>query len=224
VPPPFEQAAPEPYLYFGDSANALVVLTTNPGGTMKDERSTEVRKVLEGVDAYAEAAPRLGCLYKKILAGSQAGYRIDHQQTLSSWLGYDGVLQVELIPFHSKTLPKKIALKKMAEDELLGDYAEHLRAFLRDRLVVGIQAVSTRASLEQETPKSSQWLTKVAEIAGLDLDGTKVKFVALVENDDKTTVAAWVSKTKPRKALVLRMGANDLPGDEGLRKLAAALR
>jgi len=71
------------------------------------------------------------------------------------------------------------------------------------------------------TAKSSQWLTRIAEIAGLDLDGAE--FVRLVEKGLKTTAAAWVSEREPRKALVVRMGSPGLPGDEGLRKLAAAL-
>jgi hypothetical protein len=59
-------------------------------------------------------------------------------------------------------------------------------------------------------------------IAGLDLDAAD--FISLAEKDPKTTVAAWVSKTEPRKALALMMGANNLTADKVLRKLAAALR
>jgi hypothetical protein len=178
-------------------------------------------------DTYAEAALKLGCFYQETLAGRPAGHRITQQGKLSSWLGYEAVMQVEVFPFHSPSLPmsKKNALlreTKTDKDGLLGRYVEHLREFLRGRPVVSPQAVWTRDSLEPETPKSSQWLRWIAEIAGLDLGGTK--FVPLVGNDDKTTVAAWVSKSEPRKALVLTMGTNNLPGDEGLCKLAAALR
>jgi len=226
VPTPFDpEAAPEPYLYFGDRFNQLVVLTTNPGATMNHQRRAEVQRGLDPLsykDTYDEAAPKLGDFYETHLAGP-ARHRIDKMRRLSSSLRYEGVLQVEGCPFHSRSMPQKSAfLQKIAKDELLGQYVAHLRVFLRDRPVVSPQAVSTQTSLERETPKFSQWLTWIAEIAGFDLDGAE--FVRLVEKGPKTTVAAWVSQREPRKALVLRMGAPGLPADESLCKLAAALR
>ena len=131
-------------------------------------------------------------------------------------------MQVELIPFHSATLPQKDTLSRKIADEkgsLLGRYAELLRKFLENRRVVSIQAVLTRASLSQKI-ELSPWLRWVAEIAGVDLN--TAGFVSLVEKGPKTTAAACVSKTE--KAFVLMMGKNDLPADMGLCKLATALR
>jgi len=69
----------------------------------------------------------------------------------------------------------------------------------------------------------SQWLTWIAKLAGLDLEDAK--FVPLVGKGSKTTCAALVSfEDVNPKALVLMMGAAGLPGEKGLRKLAAALR
>src|SRR6266566_2838389 len=224
VPPPFDpEAAPEPYLYFGASTKLLVALTTNPGGTMEHQRRIAVLAggdPLSHKDTYAEAASKIGDFYETHLTG-QARQRIAKLRKLSSGLSYEGVMQVELIPFHSPSLPmsKKIALLREAKTDkggLLGRYVEHLREFLRDRPVVSPQAVATRASLEPETPKSSEWLTWIAEIAGIDLNAAD--FVSLVEKGPKTTAAAWVSKREPRKALVLMMGMAGLPADQGLCK------
>ena len=225
------EAAPEPYLYFGTSSNKLVALTTNPGGTMRHQRHAAVRSgrgPLRDKDTYAEAALKLGCFYEKILEGRPAGHRIANLRKLSSLLGYGGVMQVELIPFHSAALPRKDALLGQIneKDSLLGRYVGLLREFLKNRAVVSIQAVSTRASLSQKT-ELSHWLRWVAKIAGVDPE--TARFVSLVEKGPKTTCAAWVSKRKPRKAFVLMMGKNDLPADvgpddKGLRKLATALR
>lgn len=220
------EAAPEPYLYFGADTNRLVALTTNPGASMCHQRHAAVRArmgPLKDEDRYTEAALKLGCFYERILDGRPAGQRIAKLRKLSSLLGYDGVMQVELIPFHSAALAQKNTLlgKIKEKDSLLGRYAELLGEFLEDRPIVSIQAVSTRASLNQKT-ELSPWLRWVAEIVGVELN--TAGFVSLVEIGPKTTAAAWVSKREPRKAFVLMMGNNDLPADEGLSKLATAVR
>ena len=77
VPPPFDPAAaPEPYISFCEGANPLVVLTTNPGATMCHQRRAAVELgggPLSERDEYAEAARKLGCFYKRELAGRPAG-------------------------------------------------------------------------------------------------------------------------------------------------------
>jgi hypothetical protein len=230
VPRVFDRnAAPEPYLCFGVGAEPLVALTTNPGATMPHQRRRRVQAgdgPLCEKDEYAEAARKLGDFYETYLTG-HARHRIAKLRMLSTCIGYKGVLQVELFPFHSRSLrmsTKNALLNATKTDRggLLGCYVEHLREFLRDRPVVSPQAVSTLASLRLETPKSFPWLTQVAKVAGLDLND--VEFVPLVEKGSKTTAAAWVAKKGIRKALVLMMGTNNLPAYEGLGVLAAALR
>lgn len=132
-------------------------------------------------------------------------------------------MQVELIPFHSATLPQKSALLEQIKEKgsFLGRYAALLGESLKDRPVVSIQAVSTRASLNQKR-ELYRWLRWVAEIAGVDLNSAH--FHSLVKRGSKTTCAAWVSKRQPRKAFVLMMGKNDLPAGPGLCKLATAVR
>src|ERR1019366_3196701 len=119
-------------------------------------------------------------------------------------------------PFHSGSLPRKSDfLQEMDENALFRRYVELLGKFLQDRPVVIVQASSKPA-----TPTSAR-LTWIVRVAGLNLDTAEL--VPLVEKGAKTTVAAWVSG-QPPKALVLTMGGNNLPGDEGLRKLGARLR
>ncbi len=227
APRPFNRyAMPEPYLYFHAGKKPLVAFTTNPGATMCHQRRAAVKAgngPVREADRYDDAAWKLGCFYWRKLAGRAAGRRIDSLLKLSYRLHCDGVLQVELFPFHSQSLPKKtknVLLHEIRTDRegLLGRYVEHLRKFLQGRPVIVLQA-----SNGPETAKSDPWLTWIAELAGLDLDATKL--VALVKRDSKTTAAAWVSKSAVRrKALVLRMGMNDLPGDEGLTRLTQAVR
>ncbi len=220
-------AAPEPYISFGIRAGAkpLVALTNNPGRTMRHQRRPAVQAgdgPLCKKDKYAQAARKLGRFYEEHLNGP-AWRRMAKLRMLSCLLGYEGVLQVEACPFHSPSLPQKSALVReiTKKDEFFGCYAEHLRAFLRGRPVVSPQAVSTQASLGKKRREFSPWLRQIAKIAGLDLN--RAKFVPLIKKGSKTTAAAWVSD-RPRKALVLMMGGNNLPAEEGLRKLAAELR
>ena len=166
----------------------------------------------------------LGSFYEQHLGGT-ANRRIAALQTLSGWLGDDGVLQVEAFPFHSASLPRKEALlKRVGECGLLGPYTECLRAFLRNRPVVVVSAVSSRASLKREVVRTlSPWLHWVAAIGGLSLQ--HANFVRLVTKGRATTAAALVSfEGDAPKALVLMMGGNHLPAEKGLQVLATAIR
>ena len=220
IPSPFDpDAAAEPNISFSAGARPLVAVTTNPAATMSHQTRAAVEAgdgPLSNRDEYAESARNLGCFYEKELAGRPTGRRISGLRKLSSLLGYEGVLQVEACPFHSGSLPRKSDfLQEMDENALFKRYVELLGKFLQDRPVVIVQASSKLA-----TPTSA-WLTWIVRVAGLNLDTAEL--VPLVEKGPKTTVAAWVSG-QPPKALVLTMGGNNLPGDEGLRKLGARLR
>jgi hypothetical protein len=82
--------------------------------------------------------------------------------------------------------------------------------------------VSSRASLKHDSIRLTPWLQRKAELAGLAPD--EAGFVPLVAKRATTTSAALISRNNGvPKALVLMMGGNHLPGDEGLRALARAL-
>ena len=186
-------AAPEPYIPFCAGAGPLVVLTTNPGATMDRQRRAAVQAgdgPLNATMDYATAARELGRFYEADLTGP-ARRRIAGLTELSSWVGYEGVLQVEACPFHSPFLRRKGALlQTIGEDGLLGRYTKHVRAFLQRRPVVALSAVSPRVSLRPET-KLSPWPARLARIAGLVPE--RAEFVPLVAKGSKTTAAALVS-------------------------------
>ena len=75
------------------------------------------------------------------------------------------MLQVEACPFHSHSLPNKAALLvDLQRDPLLRQYLQYLRAFLIDRPVVIVSAVSSRGALVSEM-QISGWLASQAEVA-----------------------------------------------------------
>ncbi|MDA1093572.1 MAG: hypothetical protein O3A25_09940 [Acidobacteria bacterium] len=218
-------AAPEPYISFDAGPQPLVALTTNPGTTMPHQRRGAVQAAggpLRPDMTYATAAQELGAFYERELDGP-ANRRTIALKRLSSMVGLDGVLQVEVCPFHSPSLPNKNALLKAAgTDELIRSYVTHVRSVVRAQPVVVVSAVATRASLAHDT-SLSPWVTWIAGLAGLDPSGAS--FVPLVVKGAKTTCGAFVGLSGGApKALVLMMGSNQLPGKDGLETLAGALR
>ena len=223
-------AAPEPYVRFGAGRNPLVALLTNPGYTMCHQCRAAVEAgdgPLSSTVEYSAAARALGRFYERELKGAAAA-RIAALGKLSSMAGLQGVLQVEVCPFHSRSLPRKrTLLRTIDEGGLLGRYAERLEKFLRRRPVVIVSAVSSNRPLGIPAVKRNDWLRRLAKIAGLELDRAKCVRLVLKNTgrNTKVTAAAVVSFTGVvPKALVLMMGNNILPAEKGLRVLAEALR
>lgn len=220
-------AVPEPYISFGEQASPLVILLTNPGGTMDHQKRAAVeagRGPIRSRASYADAAKDLGAFYADPRnLGGQAHSRIQHMLKLAELVGHKGVLQVELCPFHKASLStsqKGAWLEATRQRGLLGRYAQSLRAFLAKRPVVIVSAAATGDSLKKEMTLRP-WVNWASGAAGLNLEAAR--FVCLVQKESKTTVAAIVSRARGvPKALVLAMGMNALPAEDGLRRLAAA--
>ena len=218
-------ASPEPYLPFGAGARPLVVLTTNPGATMRHQRRSVILRGNTRVAAssrYEDVARRLGRYYSTQLSG-QARYRIDALTRLAKWAGFDGYVQVECCPFHSSRLAKKASLvKEMAEGSILTTYTRHLLRFLRTRPVLILSAVGTHRPVTAQAVRRSPWLQWQADLVGLAV--AEAEFVQLVSNGRSPTGALLIDRTGTAlKALLLMMGGNHLPAEAGLRKLAGVL-
>ncbi|MEX2113823.1 MAG: hypothetical protein WD845_11595 [Pirellulales bacterium] len=167
---------------------------------------------------YSAAAESLGKFYCAKLKGAARG-RIEALKQLSSLAHYDGVVCVESCPFHSKSLPgKKSLLQAYLDDPFLAEYSRLLRAYLKDRPVVIVSAVSSRKALSARIDLSP-WLMWQADLASLQF--SRARFVSLTQKGRKTTSAAFVDTSRDgAKSLVLMMGGNRLPGEQGRRKLA----
>lgn len=224
-------AVPEPYVIFGSGQKPLFQLLTNPGYTMGHQRrvavqtgsSDPLRPLRPAID-YKTAAEALGRFYEKELAREAAGHRIARIKKLSALLGTEGVVQVDVCPFHSPSLPGKARLMHEIQtgDDLLTRYVEALREFLSAGPVVALSGASSQTSLELEPPLSP-WASWLLEIIGLDPNSAE--FVSLVKRGEKITVGAFVSNQNGNpRALVQMMGNNNLPGENGLATLADALR
>jgi len=235
-----EQSAPEPWLEFRDGPYPLVAVTTNPGGSLEHQRRD---RIVNGVgpikptQSYQEATDGLGLYYETNLTKrSAARQRINAFVRLAGSAGYEGLVQVEACPFHSADLPDKPALVRAVEhntNNLLRQYAAHLQGFLHSHDVVGLSAVSPRISLSVsgvfQAFSESIWLPWFAHLIGLDPGRAEhvelAHKVVVGQSSGKITAAAFVETIgKRRKALVLTMGGNRLPGENGLQVLASAIR
>lgn len=124
--------SPEPYLVFGDSTDPLTVITTNPGaGEPFQRRSAVGREDSPLADApYSEVAVRLGDYYAADPAITQlARTRVKAMQTMADRLGKTGVIQFELLPFHSDTLDKN-RLPNLLSNPRIRNYRDSLKSHL----------------------------------------------------------------------------------------------
>lgn len=171
---------------------------------------------------YMAASKALGAFYERQLVHFPAGRRIAAMHKLCALVGIDGFVQVELCPFHSRSLPNKVGLlRELSGGGLLTRYIEEVRAYLVAKPLVAISAAHPLVSMGSEM-QLSPWTMQLAEMAGLE--PKRSEFVPLVRKEGKVTATAFVStQSGAPKALVLMMGGNYLPGEHGLRVLANAL-
>lgn len=218
-------AVPEPYLHFGPAHDPLIVLTTNPGDVMEHQRRESIDRshdLLKRSMDYATAERALADFYERKLKG-KARTRIEAVKNIADVCGNKGVLQIELIPFHSSQLPDKArVLREIGSDEVCSEYLRHVRAAIRERSVLCISAVTTRMALSKEI-ELSPWLSWQTSI--MNLDRSTAEFLPLVYKGGRVTCAALISK-RPGcvKALVLMQGSNQLPDAVGRRMLADSIR
>lgn len=216
-------AAPEPYIPFRAGLRPLVALTTNPGWVMSHQTRAAVeagRGPLASSMDYSAASKVLGEFYLTNLP-APAARRVAALGSLSALLGFDGVLEVESCPFHSRSVRNKAALLRVIEaGGLLGKYVRLLEDFLKKRTVVVLSAVSTRHRMPE---RLTAWARFQAHLAGMDLN--QAQFIGLPNAEHRVTAGGLISGfTEGTKILVLMMGGNHLPAAQNLRSLANKIR
>jgi len=207
----------EPYLRFtkenDENSDLIYFLTTNPGaGFDKQERKTilENESMIKIEEDYYSNAKNLADYYvKELIMGSQS--RIKHMKYLAKKCGYNNFIQVESIPYHSGSLPGKQKLVKLIRNgnNSISEYIEVTKGFLKDKNVIAIQAGNSR-----NIKKMNDWSKLQCEIIGLDID--KSECISTIKNNTKDTGCLYIEKQNNFiKALSLRAGGNDLPGEDG---------
>jgi len=216
------EAMPEPYLLFGNQENPLTVLTTNPGQTMERQKYTSISSgegLVKPGGSYEKAAGVLGNYYKNNLTG-QAKRRIDAQIDLAHEAGYSGVMQVECLPWHSKSLPDKGRIVNISrEDPDLADYSSEVCGFLESRPVVALSAVSSKFDLREINLNHYAWINRLIELLSFDERGFRL--VPLTEKNGKVTSALFKDvHAETSKSILLVMGGNHFPSKDNRSELA----
>ena len=197
--------SPEPYFVLKNGSNPLFMLLTNPGAGMDFQKHENFEK-----SDYKAFSNILADIYTseqfKKDGGANAHRRLIKSIAWADHLGYNSVVNIETIPFHSPSLNKKKALATISKSWILIRYQEVLKRFLFDKPVLIVAACSSKTSITLNTLKNSKWLMYQAELANICL--ANLKFKELTKKNDKVTSALFYDHNK---YIVLTMGSNNLP-------------
>jgi len=204
----------------------MYFLTTNPGKGMDVQSLREIqrsRSIIDPSSSYDEIANRLGEYYRETLSGA-AKRRIEGMLGLAQRSGFDGVVQIEVCPFHSRSLPKKDELVRHVEtDGVLCEYISLVRAVLANVSALSISAVGSSNSISLETISSRNWLNWQAELIHFDQRNAEV--VPIIQRADKTTSAfVFSSRKNIVSGFILMMGSNNLPRLDTMNRVSDLLR
>lgn len=217
-------ACPEPYLIFKNNnvtksnGRQLVFITTNPGEA--DEyhlhsnitSNNEVYTPFNSKETYINNSKELAKYYEKNLIGTSKA-RINHMRYIAEELGYSEFIQIECIPFHSANLPEKKELNfidNYVKTELKW-YVDSLEKFIEDKDVIIISAAKP-SDISDLTP----WSSFQCDLVGINIK--TAKDIALTMKENKVTGTSFITKNNNNiKAIILRMGANDVPNAENLK-------
>jgi hypothetical protein len=197
--------SPEPYFVLKKGSNPLFMLLTNPGAGMDFQKHENFEK-----SDYKAFSNILADIYTseqfKKDGGANAHRRLIKSIAWADHLGYNSVVNIETIPFHSPSLNKKKALATISRSWILIRYQEVLKRFLLDKPVLIVAACSSKSSITLNTVKNSKWLMYQAEIANINIEN--LKFKELTKKNGKVSSAMLYDN---EKYIVLMMGSNNLP-------------
>ena len=211
---------PEPYLVYSSGEEPLFFLTTNPGASLPFQHRDNYSKNSK----YKQISQELVHIYRKKLKGTTAGRRIEGIEYLKQQSGFDGLIQVESCPFHSKNLPNKKTLPSLIENEpVLSRYTEQLKYELQEKSVIALSAVSTRVEISESSIKGNIWLSWQAELIGFNFNN--INIIPLAKKESRTTSAFLYSKDNGSvKGFILVMGGNNIPKSKYLDTIAEIIR
>ena len=143
---------------------------------------------------------------------------------LSRLAGYEGVIQIELCPFHSRNLPEKNALlKHYNTNSQLKHYEKLLKEILSENSVITLAAVGTSAPISIASITTRHWLNWQANLIGFNSELGKV--LPITRKDKKVTSAFVYSESASSvNGFILMMGGNHFSKLEYLTSVSEILR
>lgn len=165
--------APEPYLLFGEGPRCVFV-STNPGDPLEVQLPPweNSNSLLKAPKTYAEAAAILGAFYSSSHSpiNTTARNRIKAMRRIALLFGCSQLMQVEAIPWHSKSAENKEAMLAglRREDADFLRYEIALKAFLRKQPIV----FALSAGVPER--RHGQGMSLKAELIDLDLESANI--------------------------------------------------
>jgi hypothetical protein len=202
-------AMPEPYLLFGKVDDPLYFLTTNPGQVL----DFQLRR--SGEKDYSIRSRELAHYYRTQLKVKNAKTRIKKVLELKDQLNKTGVVQIEVVPFHSKEFKardKEIFSTKGFESNLYSKYYSLLQDFIRDKVVINLQG----GAPSKNRFYNNNWLKLIKDL--LNLNNLEL-FPLKTKIDGKVTVGVLFDKEN-HKYVICNQGMNNFPNDEGMKMLS----
>ncbi len=203
---------PEPYQTVQSGRRILYVLNNNPGHGIPKQLWENIHDG-KGKKHYEQEAARMaGYYWSDDFKRSEpnAASRMVKMLEFAKGIGMDGVVNVEAFFLHSPNMDKDVFLKKYSKKEIVRQYTQLLKAFLRGKPVLTIASVGTKASIDRNALKRNEWITYLSNVMGLNLDTAKI--IPVTQKDGKTTSCLLVDNGK---IMAISMGSNNLPRISG---------
>lgn len=201
--------SPESFLTFGDVTAPAIFVTTNPGRGFEYQLHPSIRPggLFDGVDDYPAAAAKLGEFYGRPRADIAIAARanIAAMKRIARQFGATGVRQIEMIPWHSVSLPDKrgTIARLLAEEPSYKHYRTALDELLKTHPLV--------LSWSAGTPlrRSGAGMEMKAEQIGLDLG--RAHILPLERRRDVSQALLWQLDGATFRGLFVTQGAASLP-------------
>lgn len=217
---------PEPYLCYeivggklvqasspSKIKNPLYILQTNPGYPIPFQHRNSNDVKLSA--SYEEYRKKASAYYISCLKGA-AAVRNTKSCIVARNLGYDGIIFVETLPFHSDSLPGKNNPSKylaaIVSHPLLKQYDGIVRKLLKDKPVLILSACSSKKSIDKSTISSSPWLDYQCALAGFNIS---LLIACNIACKDGKVTSALFKDVSAQKYIVLTMGGNNFPANIG---------
>lgn len=187
----------------------LFILTTNPGGVMNFQKRGNLEAFVRRFTttplrdlSYHELALLLGDYYQNEPKIKNARARIQKMIYLAKKLNKSAVVQVEMIPFHSKDFKsnrKHHYAQDLEKDNYLASYTEDLR-----RLLENASVLSPQGWMNEE---KNAWPALIRKTMGLE----NASYKGLKQSGNSDSIAFVSTQTPVLKGMTLIKGSNNFP-------------
>lgn len=215
---------PEPYFILAEGKNPLYILNNNPGSGLdfqkKDYLETNINKEI----SYKNCISHISGFYKNGLEYNGSFFKQNYSQAhnrnmkaleFSEDNGYDGVVCVETLPFHSKSLPnKEKVLYECITNRAYLLYFRYLSELIKDKPVLIISAIGSSGTITRERIFGNEWRKFQVQLAGMKVSNAEIYNVC--EKDNGKITSALVKDRD--KYLFVQMGSNNLGKREKIKE------